>query len=252
MRRNWTRDELILAANLYFKLTFGEITHKNPKIQQLAELINRTPSAVALKLSNFASFDPSLQERGIKGMQNAGKLDRIIWDEFYNNLDDLSYESEKQLAELKGQNLENILEETEQENYVGEVKERLVKTRVQQSFFRQSVLASYDFKCCMTGIGNADLLIASHIKPWAADIHNRLNPMNGLCLNALHDRAFDKGLITVTADYKIKVSDILLDSKDKESKRYFSDFKGRNIILPKKFLPDRELLAYHNEVIFRS
>ncbi|MGQ1911533.1 hypothetical protein ACT3CE_17335 [Marinifilum sp. RC60d5] len=79
---NWTREQLILAFNLYCKIPFGKISKTNPQIIQLAELIGRTPSAVGLKLSNLASFDPSLQARGIKGMKHAGKGDRLIFEVF--------------------------------------------------------------------------------------------------------------------------------------------------------------------------
>ena len=63
----WTREELILAINLYCKLPFGRLHRNNPAVIHLASLIGRTPSSVAYKLVNFASLDPSLQARGIKG-----------------------------------------------------------------------------------------------------------------------------------------------------------------------------------------
>ena len=66
----WTRDELILAINLYCKLPFGRLHRSNPEVIHLAELIGRTPSSIAYKLVNFASLDPSLQARGIKGASN--------------------------------------------------------------------------------------------------------------------------------------------------------------------------------------
>ncbi len=80
-----TRDELILTINLYCKLPFGKMHANNPEMKELASLIDRTPPSVALKLGNLASFDPTLQARGIKGASNASKLDKSIWDEFYNN-----------------------------------------------------------------------------------------------------------------------------------------------------------------------
>ncbi|WP_292003167.1 hypothetical protein [Chlorobium sp.] len=91
----WTRDELILAINLYCKLPFGRLHAKNPEVVMLASLIGRTPGSIAYKLVNFASLDPSLQARGIKGASNASKLDREIWNEFYQDWDRLPFESEK-------------------------------------------------------------------------------------------------------------------------------------------------------------
>ena len=48
----------------------------------MANLIGRSPGAVAFKLGNFGSFDPELKKRGIGGLPNTSKLDKEIWDEF--------------------------------------------------------------------------------------------------------------------------------------------------------------------------
>ena len=53
-RRNWTREELIAAINIYCKLTFGQLHHNNPDVISLSKLINRTPSSVTWKLANYA------------------------------------------------------------------------------------------------------------------------------------------------------------------------------------------------------
>lgn len=107
----WTREELILAFNLYCKLPFGRLHKGNPEIIDLANLIGRTPSSVAFKLVNFASFDPNLKARGIKGASNASKLDAKIWNEFYNDWDALAYESELLLWKKK----EEVLSENSEE-----------------------------------------------------------------------------------------------------------------------------------------
>ncbi len=245
----WTREELILAINLYCKLPFGKMHNRNSEIINFANLIDRTPSSIALKLGNFASFDPTLKERGIKGASNASKLDKKIWDEFYNNWNIALIESEKLLAKAKHTTIEKL-------NHInvsdlakeGLDKKRFVKTRVNQNIFRTMILAAYNNTCCITGINNPDLLIASHIVPWSKDEKNRLNPTNGLCLNALHDKAFDKGLITISAkDYTIKVSSKLKMKNAAESFNLnFLHFEGTEIILPDKFVPSKEQLKKHN------
>lgn len=199
-QRLWTRDELILAINLYCKLPFGKMHASNAAVKEVASLINRTPASVALKLGNLASFDPTLQARGIKGASNASKLDKSIWDEFYNNWDAALLESEKLLAKTKHTSIEQLNNvDIEMPLQEGVTKARLVNVRVNQSLFRKMILAAYNRTCCITKIDNSDLLVASHITPWSEDEKNRLNPTNGLCLNALHDRAFDKHLITISA-----------------------------------------------------
>jgi putative restriction endonuclease len=251
-RRNWTRDELIVAFNLYCKIPFSKINKNHLLIKDLAEAIGRTPSAVAWKLANFASLDPTLQERDIKGASNFGKLDKQIFNEFYNDWNNLGYRSEVELAKLLNKN-NDIEEEIDFELKEGKVKESTVKVRVNQSFFRSTVLASYENKCCVTGISIPDFLVASHIIPWSQDEKNRLNPENGLCLNSIHDKAFDKGFITVDFDYKIKVSKYFNEyKKDLNIQKFFLDFDSKKIEIPKRFLPNKDFLEYHHNNIFRK
>lgn len=252
----WTREELILAINLYCKLPFGKMHKTNPDIVDLAKLIGRTPSSVAFKLGNFASFDPTLKARGIKGATNASKLDKTIWDEFYNNWDEVLLFSERMLAQKQHSTIEKI-NKIELDNFPinGKEKERLVKTRVNQSLFRNIVLATYNHECCITGLKKDEFLIASHIIPWSKDDKNRLNPMNGLCLNALHDRAFDSGLIAIRPDdYTIVLSSELKQKKNinKALETHFIAYENKEIHLPDKFLPQPEFLDYHYQNIFRK
>jgi putative restriction endonuclease len=129
-------------------------------------------------------------------------------------------------------------------------REALVKIRVNQAFFRKSVLASYSSRCCITGITIPQLLVASHIVPWSVDRKNRMNPSNGLCLNALHDRAFDAGLITITTDLRLKLSSEIKEKDQGNPASMFTPYDNRNIQPPQKFFPALELLEYHNKHIF--
>lgn len=251
-QRLWTRDELILAINLYCKLPFGRLHRLNPEVINLAHLIHRTPNAVAYKLVNFASLDPSLKARGIKGASNASKLDNEIWNEFFNHWGTLSYESEKLLAQFKQTTIEKLNHIPEEDlPKEGKEREQIVKARVNQSFFRSSILAAYNNTCCITGIDQPEFLIAGHIRPWGIDEKNRLNPRNGIALNALHDKAFEAGFITITTIYTIKVSPLILKQKNQHSNDFFGRFESQKIILPSRFLPDVEFLKYHNEERFR-
>ena len=71
-QRLWTREELILAFNLYLKIEFGKTHKSNPQVIDLANVIGRTPSSVGMRLGNFASLDPYHQQRGIGGLKNSG------------------------------------------------------------------------------------------------------------------------------------------------------------------------------------
>lgn len=247
---NWSEEELILAFNLYCKIDFGKISKSNPQIIQLADLIGRTPSAVGLKLSNLASFDPSLQARGIKGMKNSGKNDRLIFEKFQNDREGLAYESEKILAARQNLSLEQKYERQlpELHQLVGEDRERYVKTRVNQNFFREMILTNYHSKCAVTSIDLPSLLVASHILPWAENQAERLNPANGICLSALYDKAFDQHLISFDEDYRMILSKNLKEHCTKTYyQTHFGNLEGQTMILPSRGLPEQEFLVWHRD-----
>src|SRR6185312_4090611 len=144
-RKLWTRDELILALNLYLKLPFGKLHSRTPEIIHLANLLERTPGSIAMRLNNFASVDPYHQQRGIGGLPGGRAQVEPIWKEFINNKDELLFESERILAEKEHVSLEKKFSETLKgtEHLQGTYKTREVKTRVNQNVFRQIVLANY-------------------------------------------------------------------------------------------------------------
>lgn len=249
----WSREELILAINLYCKLPFGKMHKLNPDIIEFSKLIGRSSGAVAWKLGNFASFDPSLQERGIRGAKNASKLDKEIWEQFYGNWESLAYESERLLAHWENTDLKEKYKINIEQTPTGKEKYDIVKRRVNQAFFRSMILASYDNKCCITGISHSELLVAGHIKKWSEDKENRLNPRNGIAINAFHDKAFESGLITITPEYKIKVSPKILESKRTQAiEDYLVKYDNEPIQLPTRFLPDKRFLVYHNTTRFNQ
>ena len=249
-QRLWARDELLLAVNLYYKLTFGQLHSRNPSVIHLATLLGRTPGSVAMKLGNLASIDSSLSQAG---MRNGGKLDQQVWEEFHADWSGHALESERLLAQAEHITLEQVAAEYEPLPPLpeGRVRQQLVSGRVNQQFFRKTVIAAYDGACCVTGLREPALLVAGHIRPWSEDIPNRMNPRNGLALNALHDRAFELGLFTIHPDnYVIEVSRRVLarSGPDAEAANMLlGQFHGRPIHLPlrRQFMPDPNLLAWH-------
>ena len=253
MSRNtdWTREEHIVAFNLYCKIPFTKINEHYPPVIELAKIIGRSNGSVSRKLANFARLDPALQARNVSGLTHGAKGEEIVWNEFHGNWDELAYESELILAKYKGISVESTVDLSDlKEIKKGKERESLVKTRVNQNFFRDTILASYNQTCCITRLQIPRLLIASHIIPWAKNAKERMNPQNGLCLNALHDKAFDKGLITVNPDYKIKLSDQLKTSLNRETDKFFLPYENNPILLPSRFAPDKEFLEYHSKNIF--
>jgi putative restriction endonuclease len=157
----WTREQTIVVFNLYCRIPFNKACSSNPDIINTAKLIGLSANSVKMKIGNFGSFDPLLKEKGIVGLKNASILDRQIWDEFNNNWEQLAYESELIIAKLKNINIEESIETDDIP--LGLDKDSFVKIRINQRFFRNTVLSDYNNRCCITGINNAGLLVSSHI-----------------------------------------------------------------------------------------
>lgn len=258
LRQVWSREELIIVFNLYCKLPFGRYHARNPEVKQVAEWISRTSGAVAMKLTNFASFDPLHQKRGVQGLKHASASDKKIWDEFHNDWNSLVLESEHLIESfIKKQPLEypiskkvpdlpyTALSQTE--------VQRSVTVRIGQEFFRRAVLASYREQCCICAIPITSLLVASHIIPWKVREDIRLDPSNGLCLCRLHDAAFDVGLISISDDYKVLIGPELKRILHLRSIECgFGIYLEQPLILPDKFAPDQQYLAWHRDNIWRN
>jgi len=246
----WTRGELLVALNLYLKLPFGKMHSRNPEIIHLADLLERSPNAIAMRLTNFASVDPFQQERGIKGLTGGIRQVQPIWDEFEQDREAILFESEQIRAELEEQPIETkyagILQETRQ--LEGETRIREVRTRVNQQIFRQMVLANYSGQCAISGIDIPDLLVASHIVPWSRNDKERLNPANGICLSAHFDAAFDKGFLFFDPDYRLRLTQKLLNYSHRGYYAdWFGQFEGKRLAVPVKYLPSPEFLEWHRK-----
>lgn len=243
----WSRDELILALYLYCQIPFGQATARNGEVQRLAHVLGRTPASVARKLGNFGAFDPQLQARGVRGLTHVGRRDREIWDEFHSQWDKLVAESQRILVNAP---IAETISEEETPKIIAPPRtdtERLAEviTRVGQDFFRRSVLASYNNMCCFCGMQLRQMLVASHIIPWSVSKETRVDPQNGLSLCALHDRAYDRGLVSVEASGLIVVSGVVHSSQHQFTKDVLSSFHRRSIIWPKRFAPRQDFLSWH-------
>ena len=249
----WTRSHTLAAFHLYTLLPFGQLHRGRPEIQQLAAWQGRTPSSVAMKLVNFASLDPQVLASGRAGLSGASRQDQRLWAELQSHWDALAEEAAAAYASLALQHGvaadSALIEEDAPEEATfeaGRTRSALVQVRVNQARFRQSVLASYNDTCCISGLRHQQLVIASHIIPWREDTRNRLNPHNGLCLSALHDRAYDQGLITVMPDFTVRVSASLARIG---GNAFLAESLQRcdrqPIQLPQRFRPSPEFLTWH-------
>lgn len=249
----WAKEELILAFDLYCRIPFKKTKANNPEVIRLAGILRRSPASVPRKLGNFGSFDPRLQEQNIVGLAHASRLDREVWDEFNVDWNGLVVESERlrnvMLPEAIGQ--EDVVEDLVLPCGPSE-EESTRKARLHQQFFRQSVLSSYDETCCVTGLHLRECLVASHIVPWSVSEEHRADPRNGLCLSATFDRLFDRGLITVTDDLVLVVSQTLRSSGDEAIMDMICAFHGAPILRPRRFLPLPVHLEWHRHNVFHD
>ncbi|MDX2152743.1 MAG: HNH endonuclease [Bryobacteraceae bacterium] len=254
MSRDWTRDELVVAMNVYGRLAFGQLHARTPLVQEVAARLGRTPGALAMKLCNLASLDPQITASGRVGLRGASRLDREVWGAFHADWTQLAAESEARFETLMRGSRFVPREDESTADEADTVREGPTEAavtgtrRLGQHFFRRVVLVSYGERCCITGTPLPELLTASHIVRWADDARERLNPRNGLCLARTQDAAFDRHLITLDEDLRLVVSRSIRDHYTCESIRLnFHPYEGKPITRPHRFAPDPALLARHRE-----
>lgn len=121
---------------------------------------------------------------------------------------------------------------------------RMTMYRLSQSRFRESLLRRSS--CCeLCGLAVRELLVASHILPWAqSDDRQKDDPDNGLVLCDMHDGLFDKGFISFDQDGKILVTPRL----DANSRRLIGIREDMTI----RMWPGREAYMRHHRARFED
>lgn len=129
-----------------------------------------------------------------------------------------------------------------------ERKREISRARIGQGKYREQLLEECPF-CPITKINDERLLVASHIKPWAASTdEEKVDPKNGFMLSPLYDKLFDRGFITFTNDRKVIISDWLTP----QNKRRIGIENGQFFqALP---IDDKreEYLYFHRESVFHG
>ena len=245
-RNVWTWDETLAAFALYLLIPTGQHDKNNKDVVALANSLGRTPDAVVLKLGNIKANDP--MRRG-KGLTHGSKKDAEIWEDFSQRGNELVSEAvqclETTLHDAKSES--SALDAVTVDLPEGKNRMVIATTRVNQRYFRNSLLENYDHHCCFTGLGMDQLLNASHIKPWnASDTFEKVSPANGLLLNALHDRAFDKGLMTISLDYRIIVSPKV--PKNGAYGDLLWRYDGLEMHIPKRAKPEQRFIESHHDL----
>jgi putative restriction endonuclease len=247
----WTREDTIIAYALYCVIPFSKVNNSNQTIKDAAEIIGRSPASLKMKICNLAALDPDFLASGRAGLWGGiSKLDRTVFAEFSSDWQRLSSTAEKILGLPIFDVVEPIYNgpDRRKKKTYAEISDKQARR-----FFRKSVIAAYEGRCCISGMTIPQMLIASHIKPYAVSDKQteRANPANGLLLNAFYDRAFDQGLMTVLPDLTIRISDQVKEVyTDEKTRDWLYSVEGTKIKRPARFAPNRDLLAYHNEYVF--
>ena len=173
-----------------------------------------------------------------------------MWDSFTDDWNEMSEKSELAFDKLMDVTTKQIYDDNKPISIPSGPSEVEAKgkSRRHQTFFRNTVLASYDNRCALTGLAIPKLLIASHIIPWNENEERRADPTNGLCLNSLHDRAFDRHLITFDEDFRLVVSNALKGKNIPEFQTVnFAQIEGKKLAMPHRFTPDAVAMEDHRK-----
>lgn len=186
---------------------------------------------VAIEIIRRDPFFEAKDKRGKRMYRNALKHYRLYVYSLVGGQDSAKDEERKII-------LDSSLQQTE--------REAIVQARIGQGIYREKLLRKYNNRCIITGINLSEILIASHIKPWAASSNKeRISLENGLLLSATYDRLFDQGLMSFENDGKILLSSMV--TKDNAEKLRLSPSMKYDI----KYDPGmKDYLDYHRNIIF--
>lgn len=246
--RSWSEAERTLILELYWQLSNEEIytlQDKHLKIIALAERLGIRDKArsIYMRLLNFVHIDL----KGKDGLPGVAKKDIVLWEKFHNQWEKFAEACQEAREALHIDSTEEHIT-SDLADFSAESRAVIIRQRIRQHDFRQRILANYDNRCCISGISEPRLLVASHIKPWRDDKENRLNPANGLCLSPLYDKAFDSGLISLDDEMKVILSQRIKNSDSLYP--FFMAYEGKPITMPFRYKPDSEFVAYHRKHIF--
>jgi putative restriction endonuclease len=120
---------------------------------------------------------------------------------------------------------------------------------VDEGTFKLRLLEAYDARCAVTGERVVPVLDAAHIQPYLGPASNHVQ--NGLLLRTDLHRLYDEGLLGVTPDYSLRVSERIHEEWE-NGKDYYA-LEGRAVRQPTDSgrRASRDALAWHLEAKFR-
>lgn len=134
-------------------------------------------------------------------------------------------------------------------NKPGADVDAIAKRRVGQGPFRNLLEAIFGSVCCVSGLRNRRLLIASHIMRWSkASPVEKTDHNNGLLLSVSWDAVFDKGFVSFDDNGTLMCSE-MLDAESAGLLGISTEAK-----LPPEMLTEgrKKYLSWHREHVFEN
>lgn len=223
---------------------------------------------VRAKISKSVPFGKKLFREDLNDFIWSFKQRGVTWEHFFNmygmnlihkedflGIINLAFQSPEEILEPDevAANLAyevSLVQKMQKDNFFVDDQTGIQKRRVGQKVFADQVKLNYGNRCAITGIAIKEFLVGSHIIPWSERKETRLDPRNGICFSVLCDKAFDKGYITITHDYRIKLSQHL--QSDPVLYNILKPYEGKKLSVPQNFLPRSDYLIWHNENVFKK
>lgn len=249
----WAEDETLFLFRVFLSEPASSLSTGSPLISKMGDLLGRTPHSVHRKLEDIRSNEPSYIASGRKPT-NCASLVKDVWSSLYSDYDrtaaciDNAY-----LAVSKGSAIVSEMS-VEPEVQPGQDIPVEATCRGGQQVFRRLVAGNFDRRCCITGLAAGELLVASHIKPWAeSSPFEKTDPCNGLYLNRLHDALFDRHLMTLDEDMRVVYADSVRDRADADTfESLFGRYEGLRIRDPVRSPISETYLGEHRAVAYRQ
>lgn len=191
----------------------------------LLELLLHSESRDVLKISILDRYFPETKSN-YRNNEN---------DDFPNIsvLNEPSEDYRRKIIELKNQVDDNAFQE---------------EVFIRGGLFKREIPKIYNNTCCISGMridatANISIIDACHIVPFSEAFDETLT--NGIALSPNLHRAFDRGLISISDDYRVLIKKNFIEN----SKSVFNltQFENQEIILPKceTYFPSIENLQHH-------
>lgn len=130
--------------------------------------------------------------------------------------------------------------------------ESIVKTRLFQSAFRNSILELFGHRCLLCDVDSDFLLEAAHIKPFSKDISSAGDFANGLALCTIHHSLFDRGLFSIKNGSIIPSKMLISAQSDFLNEQYNKLSSISQVTLPKGEKSEKYLNWHYNEVFVKK